>query len=399
MSHFTVLVVGEKVEEQLARYHEFECTGDDNEYIQEIDETEKARANYEKDTTTRYKDPQGNLHNPYTAEGDFAFLEFWRDPTPEEEAKHGKMYGSGGGSNIRWFSHDWKDGRGYRAKVFELPQGWEEVEVPTQEVESFAEFVEGYHGHKAVKPGETIDYAEKHKYGYTLLDAEDNVVKVVDRTNPAAKWDWYQIGGRWNGFFKMKPQTVGVLGESSAIATMDAEYEAPTPDRADICMKGDVDIVGMREEAGHRAGITYDTYQEIVAGTPEPISWQAMQEKHKTSELDKDGEPKTDWEAARTEYHAQARIKALHTSKNRDAIWWNVEDFACTREEYVNRARAAAIATFAVVKDGKWYERGEMGWWGVVSDEKNRDEWHAQFSNLIDSLPDKTMLTVVDCHI
>ena len=50
----------------------------------------------------------------------------------------------------------------------------------------------------------------------------------------------------------------------------------------------------------------------------------------------------------------------------------------------------AAFTTFAVIKDGKWYERGEMGWWGVVSDEKNKDEWRAQFANLIDSLPDKT---------
>jgi hypothetical protein len=30
--------------------------------------------------------------------------------------------------------------------------------------------------------------------------------------------------------------------------------------------------------------------------------------------------------------------------------------------------RAAIKPTFAVVKDGRWYERGEMGWWDAVAD-------------------------------
>lgn len=41
MSHFTVLVIGGNVEEQLQPYHEFECTGINDQYIQEIDKTEK----------------------------------------------------------------------------------------------------------------------------------------------------------------------------------------------------------------------------------------------------------------------------------------------------------------------------------------------------------------------
>jgi hypothetical protein len=53
----------------------------------------------------------------------------------------------------------------------------------------------------------------------------------------------------------------------------------------------------------------------------------------------------------------------------------DVEDFARTRDETAASARANAFCFFAVVKDGKWYERGEMGWWGIVHDEKNRDRW------------------------
>lgn len=35
----------------------------------------------------------------------------------------------------------------------------------------------------------------------------------------------------------------------------------------------------------------------------------------------------------------------------------------------------------------------------MVADEKNKDDWNAQFAKLIDDLPDDTRLTVVDCHI
>jgi len=50
MSHFTVLVIGENPEAQLAPYHEFECTGTVNEYVQTIDKTEEVRAEYEDET-------------------------------------------------------------------------------------------------------------------------------------------------------------------------------------------------------------------------------------------------------------------------------------------------------------------------------------------------------------
>ena len=40
-----------------------------------------------------------------------------------------------------------------------------------------------------------------------------------------------------------------------------------------------------------------------------------------------------------------------------------------TKEIYIDRY--SKFSTFAVVINGKWYERGSMGWWGIVSDEKD----------------------------
>lgn len=55
--------------------------------------------------------------------------------------------------------------------------------------------------------------------------------------------------------------------------------------------------------------------------------------------------------------------------------------------------------TFAVVKNGEWYEKGDMGWWGIVKDEKEQGDWNKEFEKLLEDVSDDTELTIVDCHI
>ena len=419
MSHFSVLVIGPNVEAQLAPYHEFECTGDDNQYVQDVDETEEARKEFERQTTTRYRDPEGNLHDPYTPEGNHNNM-FWRELTPEEEAKYigGKGHAffqdweateEHGG--LRLYSTDWHDGLPYHTKAFQWPsEGWTKVEVPESTTCTFAEFCEDYYGHTIVPFGEqpnfepTLDAEGRkidsnHKYGYTIVDEQGNVVKTIDRTNPNAKWDWYQVGGRWNGYFKLKPMAVGVVG-APGLQTMNHDYVPVDEDtRADILMKGDIDIEGMRDEAGQEAEERYNLVDSICHNLPTAYTWKEVQARNRKDDaVDEDGDFKNiDWNAAREEYNAQPMVKALR--ENRETIWYEIDDFLCTKEEYIQRARDRALSTFAVVKDGVWYQKGRMGWWAAVSDAMPQAEWNAKFTALIDSLPDDTMLTVVDCHI
>jgi hypothetical protein len=425
MSHFGVLVVGGNVEEQLAPYHEYESTGDDNQYVKEVDQTEEARAAFATATTTRYKDPDGNLHSPFTPEGNWDH-KFWRNLTPEEEALYGKGYHQDydetpehGGLCL--YTCDWHDRERSYTKAFAWPsEGWSEIEVLKSTVETFAEFCEDYYGHKIVPFGEQPNFApdeanetSNHKYGYTIVDENGEVVKTIDRTNPEAKWDWYTVGGRWNGFFKLKVvehaevkypdgaiifekrYATGVLGRPGV--SFGEGPEPPGEDRADVCMKGDIDIEGMRDEAAEEAHLRYSMFETATFGTSQALTWEQVQEQNRTGEIDKDGKPAVDWKAAREAYNAQPMVVALRA--NKETFWYDLEDFVVTRDEYVQRAREQALTLFAVVKDGKWYERGEMGWWGVVHDEKDRAEWNRQFSELIDGLPDDTLMTVVDCHI
>ena len=55
--------------------------------------------------------------------------------------------------------------------------------------------------------------------------------------------------------------------------------------------------------------------------------------------------------------------------------------------------------TFAILKDGEWLERGEMGWFAMVSNKKDKDEWQKQFNETLKALPKNNWLTIVDCHI
>lgn len=55
--------------------------------------------------------------------------------------------------------------------------------------------------------------------------------------------------------------------------------------------------------------------------------------------------------------------------------------------------------TFCLVIDGKWYEKGEMGWWAMVSNEIPDDEWDKWFLELVKELPEDSEVYNIDFHI
>lgn len=75
----------------------------------------------------------------------------------------------------------------------------------------------------------------------------------------------------------------------------------------------------------------------------------------------------------------------------------DVAEEKASREDYIAEERADSVATFAILMDGKWMEKGKMGWWACVSGED--ENWTGKFHEILDSIPDDKLLTVVDCHI
>lgn len=214
-----------------------------------------------------------------------------------------------------------------------LAEGGSDVEYKTIE-----EYAEGYHGYKKNEEG---------SFGYLH--------------NPNAQWDWYEVGGRWDGFFT---------------DTDDNKVNQ-------IAVK-DLDIEGARDTAEAKARKDFAVWEAIFTRLGQPKSWDEL----------RDSEPNID--KARAKYHAQPSIKAF-----KEVDTWNdpVTEYGFDEEAYVADRRDSVFVPFAVVKDGKWVGKGQMGWFGTSRDDKTDEEWSKSFQDLLTDLPPDTLLTAVDCHI
>jgi hypothetical protein len=250
--------------------------------------------------------------------------------------------------------------------------------VPTEE--SLEEMTAKYEEHK--EEGQTFEEFIKDWYGY-----KQNEKGVWGRkTNPNSKWDWWVIGGRWTGFLKFKQGAKGLLGRPGVFGN------EPKEGGVDIIRKGDVDWDGMKKESGEKASIKWDLVNEGIKDTPEHESWGSIIERMKE-----------DIKKALDFFHNQERVVAFKEvcNKNQDkfGLYDSLEDYICPKDEYVERKMNSSITTYAVVKDSVWYQKGDMGWWGISSNEMSQDEWNQKFWEIIQSTPDDEIITLVDAHI
>jgi hypothetical protein len=417
MSHATVLVIGKDVDALLQPYHEYECTGVDDEFVVFVDHHDELldEWNTKKDTMWM-KTATGEKFSIYDDR-------FYRELTPEEIEKHGKHLGMGCGGGISWNSKDWEDGKGYRAKVHidTPPEGYEEVTVSLSEnYSSIGEYAKEYHGWDDVQNG-----------------------RIGRFTNPNAKWDWWSIGGRWSGILKLKQlpllpdsaifdqfgfsrsefemmvkmykdkneELVEILhkykGMTQDILQAIQEYIKPVftpgkigekgslgahhsegPGRADQALKRDIDFDGMRDDNIKEATETWNKVYECVKDFLPLITWKEVRE------------AVPDIDRAREVYHNQSCIQALRADD--DLKWYELDDMFLDDPDGLNKyvqSRNCAAITFAVCTKDGWFERGELGWWGAVHDEKLPYDWSAKFTELFDAADDDDMLTIVDYHI
>lgn len=225
-------------------------------------------------------------------------------------------------------------------------------------------------------------------------------------TNEKAKWDWYQLGGRWNGYFRVKSAdpTTGVIGDAGVFGDSRKDFSS----RADQTTKGNIDIEAMMAEDAAEARKRYQTVLRCFDGSIPKIDipWSTF--------IDENGPYKDmDWDERREKYHSQPALKRL--ASVREAVsngtikvdeeyqhlfhFIDLEDYNCSEDEYARRFANSALSTFALVKDGEWYEKGEMGWWACVSNEMDQAEWNKKVMELFNSLSDDTLVSVFDCHI
>lgn len=209
---------------------------------------------------------------------------------------------------------------------------------------------------EARETAKITDEEELFKLGATwhLDDEEEPLDKDGNywtTTNDDAKWDWYQVGGRWAGYFVPKKG---------------ADYQT-----SDGNLQTRIRVAAGVEEAPQGADVI----------KVKDIDWDAMDE----VERKRRGEY---WDEQMKQENPDRRFV---WDDNREEV------MKMSREEYVGKP--VSHATFAVLHDGKWYEKGEMGWFAMVSNAKAEEQWDTEWRKLVESLDPETVVTVVDCHI
>jgi hypothetical protein len=363
MSHFSVLVAvkgPDDVDAALQPFHEFECTGHDDQYVQNIDKLAETRENYEKDTATLVIErPDGTRVNAFE-KGEY------RD-------------------EFRPFI---KDGR------LTLPDGYKEMrDEPAKDYETFLEYVDSQYGLHVLTGDEVPDLENLHKYGWVRV-RDGEVTEVIDRTNPNKQWDGWVVGGRWQGMLMVKPgvETAvtgrpGLMGSSSGRGGVDG------------CYKRDLDVAAMKTAAVAQRQAQWDETKAKAVEKGLDVSDLVLDDLRRQYCTKRKAEREA-WVAVKTN-RRDHYLTFMGKDAAYDEIFYDWDARTTESDMPIGEwiRSAPPFQTFAVLLDGKWYERGSMGWWGVVSDEKDDAVWSAEFAKMIDGLPDDTWLTVVDCHI
>jgi hypothetical protein len=424
VSHFTVLVIGDKPEEKLAPYQENNEGTCLEEYLEFYDVEEEQRKNWETETTKSYyaksfhpselklSDAQLNELNAVwetiIPELPVPLFETVDSGLPEEEDEESpiKLVGGGIRKGIIRSVMIYRNLPDVREALFKYDDEWvarynkynEDADKISAAYDLYFEIVDfelaiteklradGYGTYKerslknvkikVVPAPYNIPLKEKYpdftEYieDYCGYDRNKETGKYGYWHNPNSKWDWYSLGGRWSGSFKLKTSKILELAEAagSPVLGNPGVFDNKPYFDADIAEKGDIDWDAMvLPENVKQAENFWDYY---------------VMEK----------EPQTDEE----------KIAALKIKENSSFSYkrkYYLEEYQ-TKENYVKAQ--TAFSTFAVItEDGAWHEAGEMGWWGMDSAEigAKRDFRIGFFEKFIKDLPDTTLLSVFDCHI
>jgi hypothetical protein len=193
-------------------------------------------------------------------------------------------------------------------------------------------------GYAFLQDSEAPDLADVHKYRYGVVNAQGTVVALYRRANPQSKWDWWKLGGRFTG--RLISKGWGLTGEPGL------NTSAAAVDTCDQCRVGDLNLSAMQARR--------------------------LRERHLA------------WQDA----------QVMDASKRH--LLYDITP-GMTETDYCGNV--PALHTFAILDHEGWYEKGVMGWWGEVAQE--REDWPQRFQDYLGLLlqhPEQ-YVAIVDCHI
>lgn len=220
--------------------------------------------------------------------------------------------------------------------------------------------------------------------------------------NPNNKWDWYQIGGRWYGSLRIKPECLDVVHQlfSQGERSWSNENEECDPLMVNVCRVGDIDYAWYQEDAKRKAaenwrkfeqwkerGLTDEAHREIC-GQPAVLFFGIC------GVLDNLG--------LLASWTDEEREEILRKKEAGESLGPAVKLKEFDRETFMRLSIAdSGLSAWAVLDDSGWHGKGEMGWWGM-SDESNEDrqKWVSEFHRrFLEDADLSTIVVRVDCHI
>lgn len=265
-----------------------------------------------------------------------------------------------------------KEDSPFGSKEFVLPKGFELKDViPKEFYKTLEEFVADYHG--------------------------DEDLVMGYKTNPNAKWDWYQVGGRWSHCFKPKANATGLFGEESWTGSNGNK------NNVDIIKRKDIDVEGMVAELKASKQEEWDKYWAVSnIDLSKYKTWSQLIEakREELSLRDSDVFPRDVIDQLRVEYNNQEGIKEVKDLEEKMRFHFgSVVEYFCfgDYEKFMKKAEFDAISSYSILKDGEWFEKGKMGWFATqLTETKDYEElWLALF----DSIDPEDWVINVDCHI
>lgn len=206
-----------------------------------------------------------------------------------------------------------------------------------------------------------------------FLVKDGSIVKSYRFYNTKAKYDYYGVIGedpfcRWGGIgFRLKDGSTVQVGRIG-----DLDIDGTIKDEIESCRKH---------------------YRKVFDGVGRlnHTPWAKYLERRDKGEIT--------IEEARELYHAQPDIKRFNEWCRNEKYWLEPDDYLCTEDEYVE---FTTFPVFCANILGQWLEKGDMGWWGIITDEKEPKKWKETIEKALhdaqDNHPDE-LFHVLDCHI
>lgn len=302
--HFTVAVLSKSIdgfEDLLTPFQENNMEDCPEEYLEFVNVEEKCLKEYLEEKTEGVIMPDGRVLSQWDREFDIVLP--LGKPFSEFEYDYSKL----------------PKGQSVSKKI---PEELEVRNVSFQEIyPTFDDFMKDYHGY-------TERDSKTNSYGYWM--------------NPNAKWDWYQLGGRWRGMLLVKNSVTSLLGSPGVFGDDYNERFTPKGYRW-------VDSAQLKD-------IEWDMMADINKKKAEE-DWKEIHEKLESGEFD------------------SAYVSIVYDIGKND-----------TMDSYVEKC--AKFGTYAILtNDGSWYD-------------SNNDEFKDNyFEKYVKNADKELYLSIIDCHI